>query len=516
MMASMRLLPALLVAFLLACSSGGDDLITWEEEPNDTPAEALDLGVLWRSVLAGGIEEVAPGPVAQGDLDYWRFRVEEHGRLTARLVLARGADYDLALFDARGSRQATSRSNNLDPDVGAVEMLYAALRAGETYFVEVGGFAGVAQDYRLDLSFTPERAPGPPDPDTALSVPADPLAVARSFHTVVRLPDGRVLISGGTSDPSGQPDAVLGALDSNEIFDPARNETVGAPQLGQERFGLVATVLPTGRVLLAAGDLAATGELYDPDRGEFVARDIPLVGPARFLPTATLLTDGRVLVAGGVTIVFDPMPSAQTLDSTVIFDPKTRGFSAGPMLQSPRVSHAAARVEDGRVLLTGGPGRDDSEWIDAAATTSLPGPDLTSVRDDHTATLLADGRVLLAGGQDQTGRSLNHAEVLEGGAFRRLTDSMRSRRADHQAMRLPGGEVLLFGGEFDPGDDDDLILASVEYFQPLFERFVAMPSMVVPRDDHRLARLADGRVLVTGGEDADSRSIADVEVYRPR
>jgi len=35
----------------------------------------------------------------------------------------------------------------------------------------------------------------------------------------------------------------------------------------------------------------------------------------------------------------------------------------------------------------------------------------------------------------------------------------------------------------------------------------------VGRDDHRVVRLRDGRLLVTGGEDAWSLSIRDAEAY---
>ena len=61
-----------------------------------------------------------------------------------------------------------------------------------------------------------------------------------------------------------------------------------------------------------------------------------------------------------------------------------------------------------------------------------------------------------------------------------------------------------------------MILATVEFFDPPTETFVAMPPLAVPRDDHRVARLRDGGILVTGGENAAAESIAAVEIYRPR
>ena len=95
---------------------------------------------------------------------------------------------------------------------------------------------------------------------------------------------------------------------------------------------------------------------------------------------------------------------------------------------------------------------------------------------------------------------------------------MASRRADHQAVLLPSGQVLLLGGEDDPGDGSgDVILQTVDVFEPVAETFTALGPLAVGRDDHRAIRLLDGRVLVTGGENtASSASIDDVEAYDAR
>jgi hypothetical protein len=129
---------------------------------------------------------------------------------------------------------------------------------------------------------------------------------------------------------------------------------------------------------------------------------------------------------------------------------------------------------------------------------------MTGVRDDHTATVIADGRILLAGGQDASGKSLDTAAVLDAGAaaFRLLSATMNDRRADHQAVRLDDGTVLLLGGEDDPASGPDVILTGVDRFVPATESFAPKAALEVARDDHRVALLLDGRILVTGGEDA--------------
>ena len=471
------------VALLLAaCSSGGG-----------ATAET-DFGRITAAAASGRIESDSK----QYRSEEYRFEAAIDGQLVIRLDLPAGADYDLALFDAAHRRLATSRSDNRTVPI---ERMYAHVTADRVYFVEVSRFAGVAGDYHLTV--------GIEQPAESVATAIGSLAQARSFHAMVALPDGRALIAGGTSDPSSQTAAILSALDSTELFDPAIGAFLAGPDLGAPRFGLTATLLPTGRVLLAGGDLLGTADLFDPDGPDQLR--IPMTGGLRVLCTATLLADGRVLLAGGTTIVFNPAPSARSLATTTIFDPKTRSFSAGPMLQAARASHAAVRTCDGRVLLTGGVGRADSEWVDA--TTSTPGPAMAGVRDDHTATLLADGRVLLAGGQDGSGLSVRTAEVLDAGSFRTLAATMTGDRADHRAIAEADGSVLLLGGEHDPASGPDVILTSVERFDPASESFAPAQALLVPRDDHRIARLIDGRLLVTGGENAASESIADAEIY---
>jgi len=454
-----------LLVLVTGCSGGGGGGVPAdlsEVEPNDSPATSQDLGALIAILIDGRIERTAPGPVAAGDLDTFRFVAPVHGVLEARLELPAAADYDLALLDAAGVRKATARADNRDAQVGNVERLFAPVTAGEVYFVEVGGFGGAAGEYRLRLAIVPDPAPGPATPAASFTTALPPLPTARSFHAAVATHDGGALLAGGATDVSSPTAALLSAIDSTDRFDPAANVFAAGPSLGTGRFGLTATPLPTGRVLLAGGDLLASADLYDPHVGAMAATLIGMTGGIRILPTATLLPDGRVLLAGGTSVVFSPLPVQQTSDSTTIFDPKTRAFTPGPTLLVPRTSHASVCLPDGRVLVTGGVGHATSEILDPVAGTSVPGPALNGVRDDHTATLLKNGSVLLAGGQDATNRSLDSAEILDPGtsAFRLLAATMQNRRADHQAMRLPTGQVLLFGGEDDPGGGADVLLGT--------------------------------------------------------
>jgi len=66
-----------------------------------------------------------------------------------------------------------------------------------------------------------------------------------------------------------------GLLASAELFDPATGLWTATGSLNDVREGQTATLLPSGRVLIAGGDQAnnvvlATAELYDPAAGQWL------------------------------------------------------------------------------------------------------------------------------------------------------------------------------------------------------------------------------------------------------
>ena len=72
--------------------------------------------------------------------------------------------------------------------------------------------------------------------------------------------------------------------------------------LGEARVYHTATLLPSGKVLVAGGQgiggaLLSSAELYDPATGTWTATGS--LGTGRSFHTATLLPSGKVLVAGG-------------------------------------------------------------------------------------------------------------------------------------------------------------------------------------------------------------------------
>lgn len=177
------------------------------------------------------------------------------------------------------------------------------------------------------------------------------------------------------------------------------------------RYAHTATLLSSGQVLVAGGTVAGTtlsdrAELYAPATNGFTATTGRMI-VARSGHTATRLLDGRVLLAGGW--IESPVGLLSTLASAEIYDPVSRTFRAVGPLTRPRVDHAAARLPDGRVLVTGGSvlqgsflaDLDDAEVFDPVTETFSALPALMA--HTHATHALLDvglGRFLVAGGSD--------------------------------------------------------------------------------------------------------------------
>lgn len=131
------------------------------------------------------------------------------------------------------------------------------------------------------------------DPASERFEPTGEMTTARVKHAAAVLPDGRVLVIGG-SDRRGYD----GRFSSTEIYDPVTGRFSPGPQLryGRHKIRDAVAALPSGAVVVAGG--ARRPELYDPAGRVFVAARGELVGPQMFA-TASALTSGDVLVLGG-------------------------------------------------------------------------------------------------------------------------------------------------------------------------------------------------------------------------
>jgi GH25 family lysozyme M1 (1,4-beta-N-acetylmuramidase)/N-acetylneuraminic acid mutarotase len=181
------------------------------------------------------------------------------------------------------------------------------------------------------------------NPATGTWTPTGSLHVPRYYHTATLLPNGQVLVAGGFN---------VNTLQSVETFNPVTDiwTTNNAMSIGRQ--GHSATLLPNGKVLVVGGSDVQTNhtiylssaELFDPSNGTWTVTGSLNFG--RMNHTATLLPSGKVLVAGGAT--------TNPVTSTEIYDPAIGSWTLTNALNTPRAFAAATLLPNGKVLVAGG------------------------------------------------------------------------------------------------------------------------------------------------------------------
>jgi hypothetical protein len=175
------------------------------------------------------------------------------------------------------------------------------------------------------------------------------MADGREGHTSTVLLDGRVLITGGCNNSQSASQICDRFLDSVEIYDPETDDFVISGSMTSVRLNHTATLLPDGKVLLAGGSDGTvalnTAEIYDPETGSFTPTG-NMSAPRRGA-TASVLSNGKVLIAGGF--------ADQSLASAEVYDPSTGLFTTvASSMAVPRYFHSAAVLGNDKVLLAGG------------------------------------------------------------------------------------------------------------------------------------------------------------------
>jgi hypothetical protein len=408
----------------------------------DPPALYPGETVLLTAVFSGGAGTIEPyiGRVESGQP-----LALKPGTTPARYVLTvtdgtRTVVAELAL--------AVAYRHRLDSIPGAIPRAdHAAALLEDGRVLLAGGFFGAGWEGRTELW----------DPASRRFDLAGELDIPHAEATTLLDAKGRVLVTGGLD--------AIGELGSALVhsFDPTTGSWTRLHDLAEERHLHTATLLPNGSILLAGGSFlgrrpgtVATEEIYDPG-GE---RPRAPAGGGMLFPryghTATRLPDGKVLFAGGRHAFDDRIVPAAEL-----FDPDTETFAPAGNMAEGRVLHVAAPLPDGRVLLAGGDtstrySTQTAEIYDPSDRTFTPTGSLLRGRAFHVAVALSSGEVLVAGGMAESGELPAEIEVYspDAGRFAPSPSSLPSGRTGLALVRLPDGSVLVHGGRTYSGDAD--------------------------------------------------------------
>lgn len=430
-----------------------------------------------------------------------------------------GGDYTLELLP----HLPIDRPADTDPLDGN-DLTVRVTQAGETTSYPLGPSASASwsapdvdalQDATIGLLWTPSGRSGTPlDPDDvrawglspAVSIDHDtqrlPVMVGAYGlpgqygalgtdqislgSAAVRLPDGDVLLFGGTGDV---------VLDDSDDLQRAASNAVLRLRLGED-----------GYTFERVGDLPPVS--YD--------TTMERVGA-----TATLvMADGRpqVLVAGGRSVWANP---SKIQKGAFLWDPQSDTATwTGTTQSEGRFLGGAEPFPDGRVALFGGfdsqVGAEFSWQIFDPATTSFdePSDHLTSVELGAVGAAwvnLGDAGILVCGGANKSGAGPLVPTATCGllspdgtvTALGHVGDAPTNLRMWSAMARLDDGRVLFTGGidnSVGGGADNQIpAVASAWLLDPDGPTWTALPDMNHPRAMHRLIPRPDGRVLILGG-----------------
>ena len=365
-------------------------------------------------------------------------------------------------------------------------------------------------------------------PETWTWSRAGDMRAPREGHTATLLADGRVLVAGGYGGSS---------IDtSTEIYDPAMGTWTSTGEMRAPRSGHTAVRLLDGRVLVAGGFSTLSGgigaELYDPRTGAWAPTG-PMQAP-RAHHAMTLLADGTVLVTGGMNE--DYFLDDLGLRTAEIYDPVSDAWRNASSMRTPRYWHTMTLLADGNVLVAGGAtlvefhGYTGTAELYSPSTDSwIPAGHFGAARSSTTATALLDGSVMVAGGYSTCRNYVcSHAaaaifEPLRGWG---PAAPLNAPRSTHTTTRLANGQLLVIGGDHwgptqnrvnDWYASAPTTLASTELYDPATGAWIFADDLSIARIGHTATLLGDGTILVVGGRTGgrSDSPLASTEVLGP-
>ncbi len=275
------------------------------------------------------------------------------------------------------------------------------------------------------------------------------MTVGRASHTATRLADGRVLITGGWIETGAGGNATTATA---ELFNPVTDTFSSTGVMSTERADHAAALLPDGRVLITGGsrlegsflrDLE-TAEIYDPTTGLFTA----LVQTM----THTRSTHGMVDNGLGQIVLGGGSDADRRHDWYDVASGLFEDLGAGASDQG-RFGPALAAFDSGGVVIAGGDLLGTVMYVSTSGFVQNTGSGLNRARSYATAVRIGIEQILVAGGIDFSRGGFIEAScdvIVEGGIGGSNTFATDVRlgtgMAHHTATVLPSGNILFCGG----------------------------------------------------------------------
>jgi hypothetical protein len=223
-----------------------------------------------------------------------------------------------------------------------------------------------------------------------------------------------------------------------------------------------------------------------------------------------LLADGQLLVAGGIDRSGEPPYLTRR---AALYRIANNEWQAIDDLASPRALHNTTPLPDGGAIVTGGAtmstsyGVATTERLDPLTKLWRASAPMKSGRYAHSATIMADGTLLVVGGLVGGASPSNPAQRLASvERYDPVADTwqevepLSKPRGTHRAVLLADGSVLVIGGDAEG--------FSAERYDPEAEGWYQAGTPNRARVGFTATLLHDGRVLVVGGA-------SEAEIYDP-